>query len=262
MTSGWRLHHGPQFLKRNLDTVREPALKLYWIAPGSAPENFPPPEHALREPNGLLAVGGDLSPARLLQAYRRGIFPWYSAPQPILWWSPDPRCVIFPGKLHVSHSLGKLLRGTKYTVSFDAAFAEVIAACAAPRRNQPEAGTWITPEMQAAYCELHRLGHAHSIEVYMNGKLAGGLYGVAIGRVFFGESMFSRENNASKVALARLAQQLCAWGYELIDCQVYSEHLASLGAESLPRAAFIELVHHATRLPDCGLWPTTPSTGR
>lgn len=253
MTRGGWLHHEVTSYEHS-ENVREPSLKLYWIAPGSAADNFPPVEYALREPDGLLAVGGDLSPARLLQAYRRGIFPWYSDPQPILWWSPDPRCVIFPGRLHVSHSLAKLLRSSKFTVRFDTAFAEVIAACAAARRNQPEAGTWITPEMQAAYRELHRLGHAHSIEVYMDGKLAGGLYGVAIGKVFFGESMFSRESNASKIALAQLARQLGDWGYELIDCQVWSEHLASLGAESLPRAEFIERVHHATSEPDCTLW--------
>lgn len=241
--------------------MREPALKLFWIAPGSAPDNFPPAQQALREPDGLLAVGGDLSPARLLQAYRRGIFPWYSDPQPILWWSPDPRCVILPGGFHISRSLGKLLRSHRYTVSFDTAFERVIAACAAPRAQQPEGGTWITGDMQAAYCELHRLGHAHSVEVWMDGRLAGGLYGIAIGRVFFGESMFSRRTNASKIALAWLTRQLGAWGYALLDCQVYSEHLASLGAQCMPRAAFLERVQDAANQAAIAVWPHAPSVG-
>lgn len=239
--------------------MREPDLKLFWIAPESAPENFPPVERALQEPDGLLAVGGDLSAARLLQAYRRGIFPWYSDPQPILWWSPDPRCVIFPGELHISHSLRKHLRNRKYAVSFDTAFSQVIAACAGPRRNQPDAGTWITPEMQAAYLELHRFGHAHSVEVRLDGELVGGLYGIAIGRVFFGESMFSRCSGASKIALAWLAEQLRAWNYELIDCQVYSAHLASLGAVTIPRSRFIELIAQATNQAGQRDWPQLPT---
>lgn len=229
--------------------MHEPALKLSWIAPDSAPDNFPPVENALHEPDGLLAMGGDLSPARLLHAYRRGIFPWYSDPQPILWWSPDPRCVIFPDKLHLSHSLRKYLRHGEYEISFDSAFAEVIAACAAPRRNQAEGGTWITPAMRSAYQELHHLGHAHSVEVRIQGKLAGGIYGIAIGGVFFGESMFSRYSNASKVALAWLARHLSAWGYGLMDCQVYSAHLARLGAVCLARHEFLKLVKREMKQP-------------
>ncbi|MGH8280243.1 MAG: leucyl/phenylalanyl-tRNA--protein transferase [Gammaproteobacteria bacterium] len=241
--------------------MHKPTLKLYWIEPGSAAGNFPPVEHALQEPDGLLAVGGDLSPARLLAAYRQGIFPWYSDPQPILWWSPDPRCVLFPGRLHLSHSLGKCLRRGNYRVNFDRAFAAVIAACAAPRHNQPEGGTWITPEMQAAYLELHRLGHAHSVEVCVDGELAGGLYGIAIGRAFFGESMFSRCDNASKIALVFLARQLVAWGYELIDCQVHSPHLARLGAELLPRVDFMRTLAHAAAQSGEVTWPSVPEAG-
>ena len=229
--------------------MREPAFELCWIAPDSPPDNFPNTDQALHQPNGLLAVGGDLSPARLIQAYRRGIFPWYSDPQPILWWSPDPRCVIFPERFHTSHSLRKLLRRGRYRMSFDEDFAGVISACAAPRRDQPEGGTWITPAMQSAYTELHRLRHAHSVEVHMDGALAGGLYGIAIGSVFFAESMFSRRTNASKIALAYLAKQLSAWDYGLIDCQVYSPHLASLGAVEISRAEFQRRLRDNLALP-------------
>ncbi|MGH8413772.1 MAG: leucyl/phenylalanyl-tRNA--protein transferase [Gammaproteobacteria bacterium] len=211
--------------------------------------------HALRHPDGLLAVGGDLSAERLLHAYRHGIFPWYSEGQPILWWSPDPRMVLFPGKFHTSHSLRKRLRHGGFDASFDTAFSEVVAACAAPRRNQVEPGTWITPTMQAAYAELHRLGHAHSLEIRMNGELAGGLYGVALGGVFFAESMFSRRTSASKIALACLARQLQSWKFGLIDCQVYSNHLARLGGVSIPRAEFLKLLDHHAELPrHCAAW--------
>ncbi len=251
----------PGNLLRPVNNVHEPGFKLFWIPSGAAPETFPPVERALREPDGLLAAGGDLSVERLLNAYRHGIFPWYSDPQPILWWSPDPRCVIFPGKLHVSRSLRKTLRQGDYEVSVDTAFETVVHACAGLRRNQPDGGTWITPVMQAAYLELHRLGHAHSLEVRMDGELAGGIYGVALGRAFFGESMFSHRPNASKIALAWLVQRLCDWGYELLDCQVPSAHLARLGAVLIPRTDFIRRLHSAIAAPGHGCaWPQVQTT--
>lgn len=211
-------------------------LAPFWLdaRPPDAP--FPPVELALREPNGLLAVGGDLSPQRLLRAYRQGIFPWYNAGQPILWWSPDPRLVLFPADLRISRSLRKTLRRGAFRVTLDADFEAVVAACAAPRADGQ--GTWITRDIAAAYARLHALGHAHSVEVWQQDRLVGGLYGVALGRVFFGESMFTRISDASKVAFVHLVGQLERWGYELIDCQVYTGHLASLGATLIPRAAF------------------------
>ncbi|MEO8331049.1 MAG: leucyl/phenylalanyl-tRNA--protein transferase [Gallionella sp.] len=206
---------------------------------------FPPVSRALRSPNGLLAAGGDLSAARLLEAYRLGIFPWFNPGEPILWWSPDPRMVLIPGEFKTSRSLAKELRNGAYEVRFDSAFEEVMRACAAPR--DAHHGTWIGEEMIAAYCALHQQGYAHSVEVWMEGKLAGGLYGVGIGRVFYGESMFSRISNASKIALAHLAAQLARWQYGMIDCQMKTTHLASLGAREIPRSEFIarlqELVH-------------------
>ena len=226
-----------------------PQLKLRWLASDSPPDSFPNPNIALRFPNGLLAAGGDLSVARLLCAYRRGVFPWYSSTQPILWWSPDPRCVIFTDRMHISHSLRKQLRRGDYAMSFDTAFDEVVTACAAPRRRLPTEGTWITPAIQTAYLELHRRGYAHSIEIRMHDELVGGLYGVALGGVFFGESMFSRRTNASKIALACLARQLLNWGFTMLDCQVPSPHLAQLGSVCLPRAEFLELLSHDIKLP-------------
>ncbi|HEU5398100.1 MAG TPA: leucyl/phenylalanyl-tRNA--protein transferase [Gammaproteobacteria bacterium] len=225
--------------------MRLPPLCL--IRPKDPPETFPDPRRALQDPDGLLAVGGDLSPARLLYAYRHGIFPWYHADQPILWWSPDPRAVLFPAELHVSRSLRRRMAKDGYRATLDTAFSEVMQACAGPRPGQPEGGTWISPAMQAAYVELHRLGHAHSVEIWIEDELAGGLYGVAIGRVFFGESMFSRRTDGSKLALVHLARQLGAWGYPLIDCQVHSEHLASLGCVRIPRPDFLALLaEHCT----------------
>jgi leucyl/phenylalanyl-tRNA--protein transferase len=182
---------------------------LHWIRPDDPPDAFPDPQRALHEPDGLLAVGGDLSPERLLAAYRRGIFPWYEAGQPILWWSPDPRAVLLPDELKVSTSLRKALRSRDVEVTLDRAFADVISGCAAPRPRQR--GTWLTPDMQRAYARLHELGYAHSVEVWEDGTLAGGLYGVALGRVFFGESMFSRLRDASKVALVHLVAETRAW---------------------------------------------------
>jgi len=209
----------------------------YWIEPGDPDLTFPDVSLALREPDGLLAVGGDLTSHRILSAYRRGIFPWYGDNQPILWWSPDPRTVIFPARLRVSRSLRKTLRAAQFEVTMDRAFRDVIKACAEPRPGS--SGTWITGAITDAYSELHTGGSAHSVECWRDGRLAGGLYGIAIGRVFFGESMFSRETNASKVALTWLVRHLNRRGFGLIDCQVYSAHLASLGAEEIARADFV-----------------------
>lgn len=207
---------------------------------------FPPIERALSRPNGLLAAGGNLSTTRLLDAYRHGIFPWFNAGEPILWWSPDPRMVLVPAEFKISRSLRKTLRNKDYEVRADSAFEQVMRACAAPRGEQ--AGTWIHEDMIAAYTELYHRGMAHSVETWMNGKLVGGLYGVSIGRMFFGESMFSRATDASKIALAHLTAQLQHWDYGLIDCQMNTPHLASLGAREIPRAEFMlhlkELVHY------------------
>ena len=197
---------------------------------------FPPVGRALRSPNGLLAAGGDLSAPRLLEAYRHGIFPWFNPGEPILWWSPAPRMVLFPGEFKISKSLGKTLRNAAYEVRCDTAFEEVMRSCAAPRGKQ--SGTWISEDMIAAYCALHELGYAHSVETWMDGKLVGGLYGIAIGHMFYGESMFSRASNASKIALVHLARQLERWQFGMIDCQMRTAHLASLGAREIPRSEF------------------------
>lgn len=210
----------------------------YWIDPADPGQAFPDVSLALREPDGLLAAGGDLSSARILAAYRHGIFPWYNEQQPILWWSPDPRTVLFPADLKISRSLRKVLNRRPFRVTMDQTFEAVIAACAEPRTQS--SGTWITREMRDAYCNLHREGFAHSVECWLGEQLVGGLYGMAIGRVFFGESMFSRESNASKVAFCHLLRQLTAWGFGLIDCQVYSSHLASLGAAEIRRSRFLQ----------------------
>jgi leucyl/phenylalanyl-tRNA--protein transferase len=198
---------------------------------------FPPVEQALDDPDGLLAAGASLSTARLLEAYRRGIFPWFNEGDPILWWSPDPRTVLRPSRVHSSHSLKKRLRQDAFYVTIDRAFSEVLDGCAAPRVD--EAGTWLSEQMREAYASLHTAGFAHSIELWMDGELAGGMYGVAIGHVFFGESMFTRRTDASKIVMVRLAAQLERWGFPMIDCQLETAHLMSLGAEHLSRSAFI-----------------------
>lgn len=225
-----------------------------FLLPPDPAAPFPPAELALRQPDGLLAVGGDLSPARLLNAYRGGIFPWFSAGQPILWWSPDPRTVFRTDGVRLSSKFRRSLRHSDWIARADTRFAEVIAACAnLPRRGQD--GTWITAEMQAAYVELHRLGHAHSVEVLDGATLVGGIYGVAVGRMFFGESMFSAESGGSKVALAALAHRLHEWGWPLIDAQVENEHLRSLGAELWPRPDFLRMVAAKTQEPaEAGSW--------
>ena len=198
---------------------------------------FPPLSRALAEPNGLLAAGGDLTAERLIDAYRHGIFPWYSDDQPLLWWSPDPRMVLVPGDVKISRSLGKRLHKHDFEVRVDTQFETVMHACAAPRDGQP--GTWITDDMVTAYTDLHRRGLAHSVETWIDGALVGGLYGVALGRMFYGESMFTRATDASKIALAHLAEQLARWQFGLIDCQMQTAHLASLGAREIPRAEFV-----------------------
>ncbi|MBL8520685.1 MAG: leucyl/phenylalanyl-tRNA--protein transferase [Betaproteobacteria bacterium] len=203
----------------------------------SAPSAFPPPARALDDPNGLLCAGGDLTPDSIVKAYAGGIFPWYSEGQPILWWSPDPRMVLYPAEFKLSRSLAKTLRAGRFEVRFDTAFADVIRACAEPRRE--DGGTWIVPAMQEAYIALHRAGIAHCAEAWRDGRLVGGLYGVALGRVFFGESMFARETDASKVAFASLMEKIKREGFELVDCQQETAHLARFGARPIPRAAFL-----------------------
>ena len=211
--------------------------RITWLGPQDPPDRFPPVGQALDEPAGLLAGGGDLSPERLLAAYRRGIFPWFSEGQPVLWWSPDPREVLFPAEFRLSRSLAKTLRGGRLTTTRDCAFEAVIDGCAAPRPGAQ--GTWITPDMREAYVLLHQRGIAHSIETWEAGELVGGLYGVAVGRVFCGESMFSRRPDASKVAMAALVAAAPRQGFELIDCQMPSGHLRSLGSRPLPRERFL-----------------------
>jgi leucyl/phenylalanyl-tRNA--protein transferase len=221
---------------------------IVWLSERDAPDAFPPVERALREPDGLLAAGGDLSPSRLLAAYRRGIFPWYSRGQPILWWSPDPRAVLLPTALRVSRSLAKSMRNRGFVTRIDTAFGEVIEHCGSSELR-PD-GTWLSAPMRTAYLRLHALGHAHSFETWLDNRLVGGLYGVALGRVFFGESMFSLERDASKVALARLCSELVARDFRLIDCQIATSHLLSLGTQLLPRAEFIQLLAQYTNLPE------------
>jgi leucyl/phenylalanyl-tRNA---protein transferase len=216
------------------------AQEMRWLGPPGSAIRFPDPATALSWPNGLLAAGGDLSPERLLAAYRRGIFPWYETGQPILWWCPDPRAVIFPGELHVSRRLRRSLASQPFEASFDRDFDAVVRGCA--RSGDPGAGTWITPEMITAYGRLHAIGHAHSVEVWRGDDLAGGLYGVAMGRAFFAESMFCYRPNASKAAMICLMQELRARDFLVMDCQLPSAHLASMGAREVPRREFLALV--------------------
>ena len=218
---------------------------LAWIGPN---DPFPPVSRALKDPNGLLAAGGDLSLERLLDAYRHGIFPWFSRGEPILWWSPDPRMVLHTVELKVSRSLAKNLRNKGYRVSTDTAFERVLRGCAGPRRGAP--GTWLSAAMQKAYLALHRAGHAHSFETWREDDLVGGLYGVAVGRMFYGESMFSTATDASKVALVGLVQALVARGFPLIDCQMKTPLLASLGGREIPRAAFLRALTALVNYPE------------
>ena len=216
------------------------------LRPSAQAPTFPPVESAT--PEGLLAIGGDLSGERLLAAYRRGIFPWYNPGQPILWWSPDPRAVLYPEKLKISRSLRKTLKRGQRRVTFDTCFREVMLACAAPREQYPDGGTWITDDMVEAYTRLHEMGYAHSVETWYESRLVGGLYGVALGGVFFGESMFARATDASKVALVALVKKLCEWKFVLVDCQIPSVHLTSLGAEEIPRSVFLTELERALKL--------------
>ncbi len=230
---------------------------LYLLDSDNPEAPFPDVALAEKEPNGLLALGGDLSAERLINAYRHGVFPWYSSGQPILWWSPDPRTVLFPTQLKISRSLQKTLRNKPFSVSFDRHFEDVLQYCAGPRDDAE--GTWITTEMEAAYIQLHRAQIAHSVEVWYEGRLVGGLYGVAIGQVFFGESMFSRMSDASKVGLVHLTSCLMHWGYQLIDCQVYSNHLSSLGAQEIERQQFTHHLQQWCSQPGRdGSWLTAP----
>jgi leucyl/phenylalanyl-tRNA--protein transferase len=220
-----------------------------FLAPGAP---FPPAERALSEPNGLVAAGGDLTAATLVKAYARGLFPWFGEGDPILWWSPDPRMVLPSDGFHVSRSLARRLRHVGLRVSMDEAFAAVVEACAAPRRGAT--GTWLVPEMQAAYIDLHRANLAHSVEVWMEGELAGGIYGVGLGRMFFGESMFSRQTDGSKIALAYLTAQMRRWSMPILDCQTVSTHLVTLGARPVPRREFLPMVARLCRKPGPLVW--------
>jgi len=223
----------------------------YWLNASNL--DFPDPELALKEPDGLLALGGDLSPERIIEAYRRGIFPWYEEPQPILWWSPNPRSVLPPDQFHLSRSLRKTINSGCFSASIDHHFSQVIEQCAALREHRE--GTWISPAMKHAYTSLHRRGYAHSIEILEDGELVGGLYGLALGRVFFGESMFSLRSNASKVALFILCEVLQELGFRMIDCQVSSQHLHSMGARDIPRTQFTGLLRDCAQTPDSiGYW--------
>jgi len=226
---------------------------MFLLDPKNRDMRFPPVE--LASPEGLLAIGGDLRAERLLEAYGHGVFPWYSDGQPILWWSPDPRSVLYPDRLRVSRSLTKTIRRQRFQITLDQAFGRVMQGCATTRRRQDSQGTWITAAMRDGYERLHRLGHAHSCEAWLADRLVGGLYGVALGGIFFGESMFSLESDASKVAFVHLVRQLQQWHFAMIDCQIRSEHLDSLGAECIPRIRFIGELKEALASPDRrGTW--------
>lgn len=229
--------------------------RVAWLSPTDPADAFPPIELALREPDGLLAAGGDLSKERLLTAYRRGIFPWYEEGQPILWWSPDPRCVLRPADFHVSRRLRQYARRSDFTLSCNKAFAAVIEACAGDRKTQQ--GTWITQDVMSAFLDLHSDGWAHSIEIWDGDKLAGGIYGLSVGRVFFGESMFSHQDNASKFAMLGLCSILWQNDFDLLDCQVLSQHLLTLGAQLMDRSEFSQILDKSCAQADqFASWPT------
>lgn len=234
-------------------------MAITWL-PDKYKNYFPPLEHALSD--GLLAAGGDLSVERLIAAYKQGIFPWFNKNNPILWWSPNPRMVLYTDKVKISKSLRKTIRKNEFTLRFDTAFTEVMTSCSLPRPSQDlpeEDSSWIHPQMIDAYTKLHELGHAHSVECWQGDELVGGLYGVSIGQMFFGESMFSRVTDSSKVALVGLCQQLKRWNMPFIDCQVYSDHLARLGAEEISRSAFVEQSTNLCELPPPALpWKFDP----
>lgn len=234
-------------LSSRLSNMSQP---IHWLT--EDPSVFPHYDYAFDEPNGLLAAGGDLSCERLLTAYSLGIFPWYSEGEPILWWSPDPRSVVFPRHFKPSRSLSKVIKKGHFSITSDTCFSRVMRECAAPRDGQD--GTWINAEMIKSYTQLHELGFAHSIECWFDNELVGGLYGIAIGKAFFGESMFSRHSNASKVAFAALCHNLNARGFEIIDCQVHNPHLESLGAEEIARSDFLDTLNKATKQQPTGEW--------
>ena len=228
-------------------------IRLHWLDPRNPRQPFPSASQAMRDPNGLLAIGGDLSATRLLSAYAQGIFPWYNPDEPILWWCPDPRAVLFPAEFHVSRSLARRLRRHDYANTLNRAFPAVLEACSGPRARGR--GTWLGPEMKQAYQDLHERGHAQSVEVWQGRELAGGLYGVSLGRAFYGESMFSRVDDGSKIALYYLCRQLRAWDFELMDCQISSPHLATLGAVEIPREQFLGRLRAAVAQPaPTGRW--------
>lgn len=216
--------------------------QLFWVEDNILATDFPPVSKALRDPDGLLAIGGDLSEERLLDAYKKGIFPWFNEGQPVMWWSPDPRCVVLPEEIKISRSLAKRLRQKKFKITYDTVFTNVIDECASARKGIDD--TWITNDIKLAYCNLYKLGYAHSVECWLDEELVGGLYGLAMGKVFFGESMFSRKPDASKVALVHLAEQLEKKEFRLIDCQVHSQHLQTLGAKLIQRELFIQILNN------------------
>lgn len=226
--------------------------KLYWVKDNLLATGFPKVDQALRDPDGLLAIGGDLSTERLLDAYQRGIFPWFNAGQPILWWSPDPRCVLDPAEIKISRSLAKRLRKNEYTVTYNQAFRDVLEGCAAARKGIDD--TWITNEVKFSYINLFKQGYAHSVECWQEDKLIGGLYGLALGKIFFGESMFSRKTDASKIALVHLAKQLQEKKFRIIDCQVHSKHLQTMGARPVHRDMFIHILNNYCSLEKTVNW--------
>ncbi len=231
---------------------KEGTNKLYWVKRNCLAENFPDPSEALRDPDGLLAIGGDLTTHRLLDAYLRGIFPWFNEGQPVLWWTPDPRCVLEPSELKVSRSLRKRIRKQEYHITYNQAFDAVLEGCAASRKGVDD--TWITKDIKLAYFSLFQLGYAHSVECWHEDKLVGGLYGIAMGKVFYGESMFSNRTDASKVALVDLTHRLLQRDFRLIDCQVYSRHLQMLGAKPMKREMFIQLLNEYANMEKIESW--------
>lgn len=228
-------------MKLNMAKARKDQNNLYWVKDNIIASDFPDINRALKEPDGLLAIGGDLRPERLIDAYSRGIFPWNNDGQPILWWSPEPRWVMFPDRIRISRSLIKVLNKKCFSITFNRYFQSVIKMCAAPRKDCED--TWITGDILNSFNQLHKIGYAHSVECWLDNELVGGLYGIAMGKIFFGESMFSRISNASKVALVYLARVLASQQFKLIDCQVYTKHLESLGAVAISRKKFEEYLH-------------------
>ena len=232
-------------MKLNMAKAHKEQNNLYWVRDNIIARDFPDINRALKEPDGLLAIGGDLSPERLIDAYSRGIFPWNNEGQPILWWSPDPRWVLYPDKIRISRSLNKVINKKTFRVTFNKNFHTVIKMCAAPRKDCED--TWITNDILNSFNKLHEKGYAHSVECWYENELVGGLYGIAMGKIFFGESMFSRISNASKIALVYLARTLASQNFSLIDCQVYTKHLESLGAVAISRKLFEEYLHQNCR---------------